>query len=962
MSNSSRKTHGRHALLIPLRDATELFAAPSWHTLDSDLLQVREWTLEQGEQVFAIDESDFQAFIIWGPSGPAREYAQKIKQSHPFAPVICLLDSHIDSPPTTEARESFNACLDIRTGFWSPDWLAGHLEEARQNCVNEQARETAELTLQNAAREPATTAAETFVRMITDHLAKTLQVEVAMVGRICESSMKSLRSLSHRSQALRTTAVSVKGYSSLNVEIPLENSPLEKVVERGDDVFYGENLGQRFPKDLYIKGLNAESFLGVPLRDSRRNIIGIIAIFDISPMQNRRLIESTIHIFASRIANEIERGQVAEELKAQASILQQINEGVVTADLNGMITNWNPQADALFGITHQEAVGTSLSNLLPDKDRSTLRQKLIAPVLIDGHHQTEIEFRHKTDRPIYCLVNISIQRSGRGSIMGIIICCTDITAHKASEARERESQQRLAFHIDRAPLAFIEWDRDFKITAWNPAAERLFGYSKEEVIGSDCSKINDDGNKNPAFVASAERLEHVRNRIKHVTENITKLGRRITCEWLNTPLINEKQEIVGFASLIQDITTRIESEKALLEAKEAAEGANRLKNEFLSVMSHEIRTPLNSIIGFGDLLMSIEEDPEKRDNLDVIRGSSRELLKIIESVLDYSKIEAGQINTEFSEMDLTAVVFEICEHYNRVADAKDLRLKFDLQDDIPALIEYSWDCIRTIINNLVDNAIKFTEEGEVNVSVKAEPCMDSDKWHYCIKISDTGVGIDQKKIPKLFQLFGQVDGSSTRRFEGLGLGLATSKKLAERISATIVGESQVDKGSEFSILFDALPVVDEPEEPAKPSEEEETKLIAEKYPLRILLVEDDPSTQFMFVRLLKKFGYDPAVAGDGAEAVELVHSNAYDLIFMDVFMPRMDGYEATEAIRTGQHRTDGERVFICAITADIHCASEENCLSVGMDACLKKPIFAGNTIEVIEACFAHHGYQAVNKS
>ncbi|MEM9026450.1 MAG: PAS domain S-box protein, partial [Verrucomicrobiota bacterium] len=608
MSDSSRNPHGRHAILIPLRDAEDLFSSPNWNVHNQKPFAIREWTLKVVDPGTQPEKEAFQAYVIWGPSGAAHEYAQKIKLGHPFTPVVCLLDSEIDALPTPEAQEAFDTIIDIRTAFWSPDWLAGHLADARQNCLNEQARETAELTLQNAAREPSTTAAETFVRMITDHLAKTLQVEVAMVGRICESSMKSLRSLTHRSQALRTTAVSVKGYSALNVEIPLENSPLEQVVQQGGNIIYGEKLKKQFPKDLYIQGLNAESFLGVPLRDSRRNVIGIIAVYDAKPLKNQRLIESTIQIFASRIANEIERSQVSEELKAQASILQQINEAVITADLNGTITNWNTQAEALFGITTEEAVGSTLSCLLPEKDRSSLRQKLISPVLVEGHHQTEIEFRHKTEKTIFCLVNISIQRSGRGSILGIIVCCTDITAHKQSEARERESQQRLAFHIDRAPLAFIEWDRDFKISAWNPAAERLFGYTREEVLGSDCSKINDLENKTPAFIASEGRLEHVRSRIKHITENITKQGRRITCEWLNTPLINEKQEIVGFASLIQDITTRVESEKALLEAKEAAESANRLKNEFLSVMSHEIRTPLNSIIGFGDLLMSIEDD------------------------------------------------------------------------------------------------------------------------------------------------------------------------------------------------------------------------------------------------------------------------------------------------------------------------------------------------------------------
>ena len=956
MANSIQNLHGHSAVLIPLRSLDSIFNRELWQGTTPETLLAREWTLEIADAAHPSEVRPNATYILWGEIGLAAEYAEKIKQTSPFSPVVSLLDSRLDEAPSGADQAHFDACIDAASGFWSPDWLAGHLEDARNHCINAQARETAELTLQNAARELSTTAAETFVRMITDHLAKTLQVEVALVGRICESSLKSLKSLTRKTQALRTTAVSVKGYSALNVEIPLENSPLEKVVEHGDDVFYGEGLLGEFPEDTYIKGLRAQSILGVPLRDSRRNIIGIIAIFDIQPMQNRRLIESTIHIFASRIANEIERGQVSEELKAQASILQQINEGVVTADLNGVITNWNPQAEALFGITQQEAVGSSLSALLPDQDRASLRQKLIAPVLIDGHHQTEIEFRHKSNQSLYCLVNVSIQRNSRGSIMGIIICCTDITAHKASEARERESQQRLAFHIDRAPLAFIEWNTDFKITAWNPAAERLFGYSREEVIGTDCSIINENGKKIPTFVAAPDRLEHLRSRIKHVTENVTKQGRKITCEWLNTPLIDQDQQIIGFASLIQDITTRVESEKAMIEAKEAAEDANRLKNEFLSVMSHEIRTPLNSIIGFSDLLISIEDDIEKRENLDVIRGSSRELLKIIESVLDYSKIEAGQVDTDRSEMDLSALVFEVSEHYNRIADARGLRVTFDYQQNIPTIIEHSWDCLRTIVTNLVDNAVKFTEEGEIKITVEAEPCMGSNSWHYCIKVLDTGVGIEQKKIPKLFQLFGQVDGSSTRKFEGLGLGLATSKKLAECISATITGESEVGKGSEFSVLFDAHALFVE-DEVTTPTIEIEQNFSA-KFPMRILIVEDDPGTQFMFVRLLKKFGYDPAVAGDGAEAVELVHTQKYDLIFMDVYMPSMDGFEATDAIRNGQHKTDSENVYICGMTADVHHFDTERFQSRGMNTSIRKPIFALSIAEIIQNCFAHHGFEA----
>ena len=912
----------------------------SWSLKPCDLDQLAE---------ILDEETDHRSAAIF--SGDASKILNEIKSfraGFPYVSLVVITEGLSEVDQLQLLDKGADYCVDATHPNSGMGLLSAFLDRALKYRRNSEAREAAETALHNAASEVATTAAETFVRMITDHLANTLQIEIAMVGRIGESSQKSLKHIQQRTLALKTTAVSIRGFSSMNTEIPLADSPFQKIYEDAESLFVKDDLERAFPSDLYIQQTGAKSFFGIPLRDSRKQVVGIIAVMDTKPMRNRRLIESTIQIFASRIANEIERSKVNEELKAQASILQQINEGVFTANLDGTITNWNPQAEKLFGYTSNELVGASLRNIMADSSHAEMRQKIIAPVLVSSFHQTEIRLKHRSGREIYCLSNISLEKNSRGNIVGIIFCCTDITEKKLAEARERRAQQRLAFHINRAPLAFIEWDTDFKITAWNPAAEKLFGYQAKEVVGEDFDILDNDQPKSRSLFPAGNRLEQLRTRSKHITENRSKDGRRITCEWMNTPLIDENKTIIGFASLVQDITARVESERSMRRAKEAAEAANRLKNDFLAVMSHEIRTPLNSIIGFTDLLHSIEEDPQKTESLEAIHSNSHELLQLIESVLTYSRIESGEVETHYSEMDLVALVFELSESFGQKAQEKGITLEFEADDSLPELVHHCWDHLRTIIDKILDNAIKFTDSGQIRVFIKGEPKITGSDWHFTIGVEDTGIGISQEKMESLFQVFSQADGTATRKHEGIGLGLAICRRLCDLINASVSLESEDGEGSIFLISFNAAV----PDNLPPRSTVDEITHMGDQYPLSILVAEDDENNQILLERLLRKIGYAPVIVSNGAKALEKIHEQAYDLVFMDINMPHMNGLETTEFMRNSKFDKVAT-TYVCAITAEVHAANRKTCMDAGMNDHITKPIFAGALTEAIQRAHAH---------
>jgi two-component system, sensor histidine kinase and response regulator len=401
------------------------------------------------------------------------------------------------------------------------------------------------------------------------------------------------------------------------------------------------------------------------------------------------------------------------------------------------------------------------------------------------------------------------------------------------------------------------------------------------------------------------------------------------------------------ASLLADLETRVEHRteelglaKADLEvALRAAQAASRAKSEFLANMSHEIRTPLNAVLGMAELLQSTPLNAAQREFTDTIRTSGDALLSVINEILDFSKIEQGRVELENTPFDIRRTVREAVDIAVPPAASRTLALRSQVADDLPALIVGDAFRVRQILVNLIANAVKFTERGEVVVTVSRIPgATPAEKERLRLVIRDTGIGIPPERQDRLFQAFSQIDASTTRKYGGTGLGLAITHRLVSILGGQIRVESTPGRGSEFRV---DLPLVSAPQtfEPVReipPAELPFDPSFARHLPLRILLVEDNPVNQRVATLLLQKLGYSPSFALNGAEALAAVARETFDIVLLDVQMPVMDGLECARRLRA--EYPEPKRPWIIAMTANALEGDRELCLAAGMDDYTSKPV------------------------
>jgi signal transduction histidine kinase/ActR/RegA family two-component response regulator len=408
-------------------------------------------------------------------------------------------------------------------------------------------------------------------------------------------------------------------------------------------------------------------------------------------------------------------------------------------------------------------------------------------------------------------------------------------------------------------------------------------------------------------------------------------------------LEQKSRELYDANQRLQAHTARLEltvqeRTRALEEALVQMEDALRAKGEFLAVVSHEIRTPLNGVLGMCQLMMMTTLSEEQRGYAQTIQNSGEMLLALINDILDYSKMESGKLSLDQRPVSVREVVRDVTQMLDPQARTKNLSLKSDISDDVIPWFKGDAMRLKQVLINLVGNAVKFTQRGGVKIVVRMQ--QQDGPWLQC-QVRDTGVGIPPDRIGKLFQAFSQVDSSVTRRYAGTGLGLVICKRLVEGMGGTIGVESERAQGSTFTFRIPVAPAP-APVDVAPAASE----AAAPGRALRVLVAEDNQVNQALALGMLKKLGVPADLARDGEEACNMVRHGAYDVVLMDMQMPRMDGVTATQAIR-GMRGI--RQPHIVAVTANAMDVDRQACLNAGMNDFLAKPFKAGELQQKLEA-------------
>ncbi|MEZ4772612.1 MAG: ATP-binding protein [Bacteroidia bacterium] len=500
-----------------------------------------------------------------------------------------------------------------------------------------------------------------------------------------------------------------------------------------------------------------------------------------------------------------------------------------------------------------------------------------------------------------------------------------------NKARVWQTEKRLTdvFHASKECIWEIGKDHHFIFVS--DRANEILGYTPEELYQMTPYD----------FVKEEERgmikqwLDYISSQLKEMHnveyQAIRKDGEKIWLEITGVPFFDEKGKYQGYRGALMDITGRKTQQKKLIEAKERAEEAVKARSQFLSVMSHEIRTPMNAVLGTAHLLMQESPREDQLDNLETLHFSAENLLVIINDILDYSKIEAGKIEFEKIDYNLKTLTERIVKSLAQKASEKNLQFVLKNDPDLPEYVKGDPTRLSQILTNLINNAIKFTEKGEVSLCTKLIHS-DENTAEITFSVSDTGIGIPRNKIEHIFESFTQASSDTTRIYGGTGLGLAICKRLVELQGSALEVESEPGKGSSF---FFTLKIALAEKTLSTQQSESQKEDFQDLGGVRILLVEDNQINQKIASKFLAKWGVVVDIADNGRIALEMIGKAPYALVLMDLQMPEMDGYEAARKIR--EMPAPVSEIPIIALTASAMNEVQGNVAEAGMNGYASKP-------------------------
>jgi len=658
-------------------------------------------------------------------------------------------------------------------------------------------------------------------------------------------------------------------------------------------------------------------------------------------------IRVALELYRERRLRQASLKTIADNETRFRTIINRAPVGIAQLTRDGRFLMVNDSLVELLGYRREELSQLRVADLVAEgPGLEPLQASLQQPG--KAHEIHEVKLQPKNGEPLWAQISASLMSAEDGGEQTVVLTLEDITERKAARDELDRTLKILTSHVENSPLAVVEWDPSFRVTRWTAMAERIFGWSAEEVVGKhprDWSLVHPEDQPGMEYVmAKLMSGEQPRNLSR--TRNFRKDGVVIHCEWYNSAIFDEDHQLVSIMSLVQDVTARKHAEAALMQATQQAKAASQAKGLFLANMSHEMRTPLHAILGMTSMLLDTPLGEEQQNFVETIRTSSDALLATINDVLDLSKIESNKLELEVQPFDLRDCVETSLDIVAPIANQKRLKLSYRLDPAIPRQVNGDVARLRQVLLNLLSNAVKFTEEGGVSVEVQRSPHNDA-RLDLHFAIHDTGIGIPDKFQHRLFDAFSQADESTTRKYGGTGLGLAICKRLVTLMDGDVGVRSAPGQGSTFyfsiavtgvagSEQLGADPELGDGELRTRSNRRPPIPPIAEAHPLRILLAEDNPVNQKVAVHLLRKLGYRADVASNGQETLEAVERQPYDVVLLDVQMPVMDGLTAARELCK---RLPAERrPYLIAQTAGVMPDERTACRKAGIQGFVGKPI------------------------
>ncbi|VVB64892.1 Methyl sulfide methyltransferase-associated sensor [uncultured archaeon] len=646
------------------------------------------------------------------------------------------------------------------------------------------------------------------------------------------------------------------------------------------------------------------------------------------------------------------------------TIVETAHEGIWAVDSKTRTIYVNRRMAEMLGYSPEEILGKKSSEFMDEEGRARL--SLLLEHRRQGINESfEFKFIRKDGLPLWAISSAAPLRDKEGKFVGSLGMLTDITERKRAEEALLENEERYATTLASIGDAVIATDIEGRITFMNAVAEGLTGWTLDEASMKPAKKVFNIINEYTRNKVDDPIIKVLENGVIVGLANHTILVRRdgteVAIDDSGAPIKDLAGNTIGVVLVFRDITERKRAEEELFKARndlelkvqertaelqkamEAANESARAKAAFLANMSHELRTPMNAVIGFSSLLLDDSLTPEHREYIEGIRKGGGALLAIIDDILDFSKAENDKLELEHQPFSLKHCIDESLGMVATQAGKKGLNLSETINYGTPDTIIGDHGRLRQILVNLLTNSVKFTDKGDISVSVSSKAVEGNEHLVY-FAVKDTGIGIPQDKMNELFEPFVQVERTLSRKRDGVGLGLAITKNLVELMGGKIWAESIPGQGSTFHFSIQVETIPGKQLGFGKIDLGATSESFPGLKPMRILVAEDNPSNQRVLVEMLKILGYRADAVADGREVIQALERQDYDLVLMDIKMPEMDGITATQVIRKTRPE-DGPKII--AITAFALEGDREKCLEAGMDDYIAKPVKIAELADIL---------------